>query len=114
MPIVADLSGNTQLDPRKGGSYDVPILRWRGAQQILTLGAASVLSAAFANTARAIRIAPRGNCHYEVGLAPVATTASPFLGGGAVEDLRVKPGEKVAVIQDTGAETDPVTITEDG
>lgn len=113
MPTVPDLSGNTPLDPRKGGSYDLPILQWRGAQQSLTLGAASVLSNKFANTARAIRVAPIGNCHYEVGLAPVADANSPFLGGGAVEDLRIKPGERIAVIQDV-AETDKVTITEDG
>ncbi len=71
------------------------------------------MSNAFANTARAIRVAPRGNCHYEVGLAPVATASSSFLGGGAVEDLRIRPGEKIAVLWDV-SETDPVTITEDG
>ncbi len=113
MPIVADLSGNSPLDPRKGGHYDVPILRWRGAQQVLTLSTSSVQSNKFANTARAIRVAPRGNCHYEVGVNPVADGNSPFLGGGAVEDLRVKPGERIAVIWDV-SETDPVTITEDG
>jgi len=112
MPTVPDLSGNTQLDPRKGGHYDVPILKWRGAQQVITAIVTAVLSNAFANTARAIRVAPIGDIHYEVGAAPVADATSPFLGGGAVEDLRVRPGEKISIIRNTA--DGAVTITEDG
>ena len=112
MAIVEDLAGNGILDPRKGGHYDLPMLRWQGAQQVLTAGAAAVLSAAFANTSRAIRIAPIGNIHYEVGLAPVADGVSPLLGGGAVEDVRIRPGEKVSVLQEGAGGI--VTITEDG
>jgi len=112
MPIVPDLSGNTPLDPRKGGTYDLPILSWKGAQQVITAGVTAVLSAAFANTARSVRVAPIANIHYEVGVAPVADATSPFLGGGGVEDLRIKPGDKISIIQDTAGGI--VTITEDG
>ena len=112
MAIVADLSGNTPLDPRKGGHYDLPILRWQGAQQVITAIVTAVTSAKFANTARAIRIAPIGDIHYEIGAAPVADATSPFLGGGAVEDLRVKAGESISIIRNTA--DGAVTITEDG
>ncbi len=113
MAIVEDLSGNNfGLDKRKGGKYDLPILRWQGPVQVLTAGAAAVASAAFGNTARAIRIAPIGNIHYLVGAAPVATATDQLLGGGAVEDVRIKAGEIISVIQEGSGGI--VTITEDG
>lgn len=114
MPIVEDLSGNTQLDPRKGGHYDLPILEWKGKSEQIAVGVASVQSAKFANTARALRIATDANMHYLIGVNPTASkTASPYLGAGAVEDVQIKPGERIAVIQDL-AVTGFVTVTEDG
>ncbi len=112
MAIVPDLSGNTPLDVRKGGHYDVPILSWRGAQEVIVIGAASVQGALFARTARALRIAPDGNIHYEVGTNPTADANSPYLGAGAVEDVRIKFGERIAIIRDASA-TGNVTLTED-
>lgn len=111
MAIVADLSGNTPLDTRKGGHYDLPILPWKGAQQLITAIVTSVQSAKFARTARALRIAPIGNIHYEVGTNPTADGTSPFLGGGAVEDVRIKFGERIAIIRHTADGI--VTLTED-
>ena len=93
MATVVDKSGNGfapgHVDFRIGGTYDVPTFKHRGAQQSIAIGAAAVLSAAFARTARNIRIAPSGDIHYEVGAAPVADANSPFLGSGAVEDVRI-------------------------
>lgn len=113
MPIVPDLSGIGTLDPRLGGTYDLPILKWRGAQQVIVVGAASVQSTAFANTARALRIAPDGNIHWETGVNPVADTNSPFLAANAVEDISIKAGEKIAIVQDA-LSTGNVSLTEDG
>jgi len=114
MPIVPDLSGNTPLDPRKGGKYDLPILEWKGAVQQIAIGTTSVQSTKFANTARALRIAPDAAMHYLVGVNPTAIkTTSPFLGAGAVEDIQIKAGERIAIIQDLTA-TGFVTLTEDG
>ena len=113
MAIVADLSGNTPLDHRKGGHYDLPILSWKGAQHLITSTASSQLTPFVARTCRAIRVAPIADIRYEIGVAPVADAGtSPFLGGGAVEDLRIKFGERIAIIQNTAAGI--VTITEDG
>lgn len=114
MPTVPDLSGNTQLDPRKGGKYDLPILPWKGARAQIAIGTSSVQSNKFANTARALRIAPDANMHYLIGKDPTASkTTSPYLGAGAVEDVDIKPGERIAIIQDQSA-TGFVTLTEDG
>ncbi len=113
MAIVEDLSGNNfGLDKRKGGKYDLPILRWQGPVQIISAVVGAVLSDKFGNTARAIRIAPIGNIHYLVGDAPVATVLDSFLGGGAVEDVRVKGGEQISIIRDTADGL--VSVTEDG
>lgn len=114
MPTVPDLSGNTLLDPRKGGHYDLPILEWKGKSEQIAIGVASVQSAKFANTARALRIAPDAAMHYLIGANPTAIkTTSPFLGAGAIEDVQIKPGERIAIIQDLAA-TGFVTLTEDG
>lgn len=118
MAVVPDLGGGApaKLDPRKGGKYDLPILPWKGAQQQITSTATSQLSAKFASTCRAIRVAPIQDIRYEVGkigVTPVADLlTSPFLGGGAVEDVRVKPGERIAILQNSAGGI--VTITEDG
>jgi len=115
MAIVADLSGNNfGLDPRKAGKYDLPILEWKGKSEQIALGAASVQSAKFANTARALRIAPDGNMHYRTGVNPTANaTTDPYLAAGAVEDIQIKSGERIAIIRDLIA-TGFVTLTEDG
>lgn len=111
MAIVPDLSGNTPLDYRIGGHYDLPILAWRGAQHLITSSGTSQLTPFIARTCRAVRIAPIADIRYEIGVAPVADVNSPFLGGGAVEDLRIKFGERVAILQNSAPGI--VTITED-
>lgn len=113
MAIVRDLSGNNfGLDPRKAGKYDLPILQWKGAQQQVAIGAGSLQSAKFANTARALRIAPDQDIHYRVRANPTALATDAFLAAGAVEDIQIKSGERIAIIQDSTAGF--VTLTEDG
>lgn len=120
MALVADLSGNTPildnggLDKRIRGTYDINATPWTGVQHKITIGAATVQSAAFGNKCHLVRIAPEGgNIHYEIGTNPVAVKLdSPFLANGAVESVRAKPGQKIAVIQSL-ASTGNVTITED-
>lgn len=118
MPTVVDASGNCPM----GGQYKDPALSYqgdaagvefRGAQQTITLGAASVQTNAFGNLCRWVRIAPEGSCHYAYGLNPTAIKdGTQFLADNAVEYVRVHPGYKLAFIQDN-AETDKVNITED-
>lgn len=120
MAIVPDLSGNSPgilaggVDPRIGGSYDLQSLAFKGAKQELTIGIASVQSAPFANTCRAIRIAPDTDIHYRIGdgLTVTALATDDYLAAGAVETIRVKPGQRIAAIQDSIAGA--CSITEDG
>lgn len=83
------------------------------AGQNITIGAASVASAAFAANTQMIQVsAIGGNCHVKLGVTPTAVatdmlvkaTDTPLL-------LRVTPTEKIAVIQD-GASTGTCNIVE--
>lgn len=61
-------------------------------------------SAAFGTETYAIRIVTTTNAWYAIGLAPVATTSSgggTYLPLGIVEIIRVTPGEKISVVQDS-------------
>jgi hypothetical protein len=118
MATAVDLSGNCPMGAQHkdypiANDVDLQAVKFRGAVQALTLGAASVQSNPFGQFCRAIRIAPEGNCHYRVGINPTAVKdGSEFLADGAVEIVPVRAGERIAVIQDV-AETDKVIISED-
>src|SRR5262245_29712468 len=84
----------------------------------VSIGASSVQSAAFDTSdaqhpPRLIRICATGACHYLVGANPSALATSPLLPANVVEYLNVRPGEKIAVIQD-GAATGVLNISEIG
>ena len=116
MATVTDLSGNTpqaDRDQSLGGNYNLQAVTFLGAQHTLTLGSSAVASDPVSRECNAIRIAPEGDCHYEVGVGAVATKdGSPFLASGAVEIIPVsRLNTVVSVIQD-GAQTDKVIVTE--
>ena len=80
--------------------------------QNLTLGSASVPSAAVSAQTYAVQLSSSGNCHVAIGPAPVAT-ATDMLVKATDPPLVVKvaPGEKIAVIQD-GSSTGTLNLVE--
>jgi hypothetical protein len=92
-------------------------LTWRPIveQTAITSSASSQQSAAFGAQTYAIRIAAATanatyGIHFSIGFNPTATANSPYLAAGGVEYIGVNPGEKVAILDDTGALK--VSITE--
>lgn len=82
------------------------------AGQNLTLGAASVQSAAFNAQTYAVRLSATGNCHVAIGMNPTAAATDMLIKGTDSPWLvKVAPGEKIAVIQD-GASTGTLNISE--
>lgn len=83
-----------------------------GSGQNLTIGAASVASAAVGVATYAVRVTATGNCHITRGTAPVAT-AIDFLLKATDPGITIgiRPGEKIAVIQDA-ASTGTLNIVE--
>lgn len=82
------------------------------AGQNLTVGAASVQSAALSSATYAVRLSTTGDCRIRFGQAPVAVGTDLLLKAtdpGAV--FRSSPGEKIAVIQNA-ASTGVLSITE--
>lgn len=71
-------------------------------QSITTTGA-SQASAAFSDVSIAIRIACTQATRVAFGTAPVATASSLLLTAGDVEYFVVRPGSKIAVLQDSVA-----------
>ena len=71
--------------------------------QVLTIGVASVASAAFSDKTFFIEFASDTDCHYEIGADPTAIAASSMnLAAGVVKFTGVRPNEamKLAVIQE--------------
>lgn len=81
--------------------------------QAIALGAASVASAnPFGAQTWAIRVVATGNCHIDIGKAPVATATSALVAASQkAEYIKVCPGDKIAVIQD-GTATGNLFVTE--
>ena len=116
MASVRDLSGNTpeaDNDQSGSGRYSLQAVVFKGTQHSSTLAASAVATPVLSRACRAVRIAPLGDCHWEIGVGAVATATSPFLPDNAVEIVPiVEPGSVVSVIQE-GAVTNEVIITED-
>lgn len=79
--------------------------RWSllaGTDQKVTFAASSVQSAAVGNYTYAVILSTTATCHIAVGVNPTATATTYLL--KATDPsliLGIKPGEKVAAIQDT-------------
>ena len=116
MAFVRDLSTNTpesDADQSGQGQYDLQAVVFKGTQHSLTLGASAVATVVLSRACRSVRIAPQGDCHWEVGAGAVASSTSPFLPDNGVEIVPiVEQGSVVSVIRNS-AETDVVTVTED-
>lgn len=115
MASVRDLSGNTpeaDSDQALAGSYDLQAVDYKGTQHTITLSGTSQQTPVFSRQCRSIRIAPRGDCHHEIGINPVATSSSPHLALDGVEYVPVAFNERLALIQ-ADVQTELVTITED-
>ena len=85
---------------------------WRpGASHDVAIGAASVQSAAIGGTITRVRLVATSACYVAFGSSPTATKpGSVRLASNFPEMFLVRPGEKVAVIEDSAAGT--LTITE--
>lgn len=68
------------------------------AQKVAFDGTSAQSSAVGANT-RVVRLCATQDCFIAIAANPTATTSSTYLPGGAVEYVRVQPGDKIAVIQ---------------
>ncbi len=83
--------------------------RWSGKSDYITTSGTSQQSAAFGANTHEIRVVVIGNaCHINIGDNPTAAASDNngmLLPVGVVEYFHVTPGQKVAVIQETGAGT---------
>ena len=115
MASVRDLSGNTpeaDRDQAGQGQYDLQAVTFIGTQHTITISASSQQTAKFSRACRAVRIAPLGDCHWELGTNPVATSSSPHLPADSVEIVPIRFNDRIAIIEgDTN--TAGITITED-
>lgn len=75
-----------------------------GTGQTLAIGAASVASAVIPAGTFYVKLSATGNCHVQVGMAPVAVSTDMLLKAtDPPATIRVQPGEKIAVIQDAAS-----------
>lgn len=83
-----------------------------GSGQNIAIGVASVQSAAVGLATFAVRVSALGNCHIRIDTNPTAV-ATDFLlkASDPGVTLGIRPGEKIAVIQD-GAGTGNLNIVE--
>lgn len=81
-------------------------MRWTGVSDYITVNGTSAQSSAFASHTHEIRVVSTTNCHINIAQDPTAAATDSngfYLPAGVVEYFHVSPGQKVAVIQDTGA-----------
>jgi len=99
-----------QLDPNQV-ALGVPSL---GTTQIFTVSNSSVQSTAFGASTTMIRVScSLGHCHFQVGTNPTASiTTSPMMPNNFSEIIRVTPGQKIAVIKDSGVTSSTFSVTE--
>ena len=99
-----------QLDPNQV-ALGVPSL---GVTQVFAVTASSVQSTAFGASTTMIRVScSLGHCHFQVGTNPTASiTTSPMMPNNFSEIIRVTPGQKIAVIKDSGVTASTFSVTE--
>ena len=99
-----------QLDPNNV-PMGVPSL---GTTQVFTVTNSSVQSTAFGASTTMIRVAcSLGHCHFAIGASPTASlTTSPMMPNNSIEIIRVSPGQKIAVIKDSGVTSSTFSVTE--
>ena len=99
-----------QLDPNQV-ALGVPSL---GTTQVFTVTNSSVQSTAFGANTTMIRVScSLGHCHFAIGANPTASiTTSPMMPNNMSEIIRVSPGQKIAVIKDSGVAASTFSVTE--
>lgn len=70
-------------------------------QTPVAIGAGSLQSAVFGENTRMVRLHTNVICSYAVGTNPTATANSRRMAANSTEFIRVEPGFRVAVIQNT-------------
>lgn len=91
----------------------IQALYW-GAKEAVAIGAGSLQSAVTADNVEVVRLKADSACYILQGVNPVVSAANGTpLPAGVVEYIRVKPGERLAVIQD-GAGSGNLHITNCG
>jgi hypothetical protein len=85
-----------------------------GTTQVFTVTNSSVQSTAFGANTTMIRIAcSLGHCHFAIGANPTASlTTSAMMPNNRSEIIRVSPGQKIAVIKDSGVTSSTFSVTE--
>jgi hypothetical protein len=96
------------------GYSEITNFRQNVFQTQITVGAASVVSAAFGQETYAIRVASTVGCFIKVGGGggisdPVADVNSAFLPLNWIEYILVIPGQKIAIIQQAAGGVASVT-----
>lgn len=78
--------------------------------QTVAVGASSAaVTNAFGTGIFVLRIASTAALHYAVGASPTATSSDAYLPANTVEYIAVRPGQKIAVIQDSSSGNATVT-----
>lgn len=81
------------------------IMRPDVTQEVTTGAASAVTANPFGAQTHVVRLCATAACRYAIGVpATVAATATgAYLPANVIEYIQVRPGEKVAAIQDVGA-----------
>lgn len=81
------------------------IMRPSTAQEITTSGTSARTTNALGDQTHVVRLCATAACRYAIGLpaSVVATATDAYLPANVVEFVQVRPGEKVAAIQESGA-----------
>lgn len=87
----------------------IPATGWPSAENVSFTGT-SAQSSVFSTNTFLIRLVSDVNCRVAFGNNPTATSSSALLVGGIPEYVKVTPGERLAVIQDTSGGTLNVTF----
>jgi hypothetical protein len=99
---------------RDDNGHVIPQVFDVGATQVFTVTNSSVQSAAFGAETRFVRVAvSNGHCHVQIGSSPTASiTTSVMIPNNWVEVFACNPGDKIAVIKDSGVTASVMSVTE--
>lgn len=70
-----------------------------GTQTAAFTGTSAAISNAVGSQTRVVRLYATQDCYVAVGASPTATTSDMPLPAGAIEYIKINPGEKVAAVQ---------------
>lgn len=96
---VLDITEYDRIAADGSGARILAGLEPRRVNQQLAPGPVSAVSQPFGDSTLFVRLHSDTTLRFEVGVAPVATGASPRLVAGGTEFLGVRPGHRIAVIE---------------